>query len=105
MNKIKTSEEVLLETLNDMHEGNLADYLKDNPEELKAYSEPILKWGRDLVDAALKAAKRNAYINKKQFAKIEDFSKEFFVEGRGETYSFSIDPESILNAYPKELIQ
>ena len=82
--EILTSKQVLLNTLNDMHEGNLATYLEDNPEELKIYSEPILKWGQSLVEAALKAA----------------WESWEFEEGC-DTHGVSLKEESIINAYPK----
>ena len=97
MSKILTSEEVLINTLNDMHEGNLADYLSDNPDELKIYSKPILEWGKTLVQAALKAASEKASFLRNHSVSEED--DETIV------YDYEIDKYSILNSYPLENIK
>ena len=92
MSKILTSEEVLINTLNDMHEGNLADYLSDNLDELKIYSKPILEWGKTLVQAALEAASNEVrFCNKDE----PDYDYDNQV----------ISHQSILNSYPLENIK
>ena len=57
-------------------------------EDCKDYSEPILKWGKSIVEAALKAAS------------IEAYCESVGCIGDDDSESFEVNKQSILNAYP-----
>ena len=101
MNKIPTAEEFLKENANDIsyEEGQMfaADVTPDI----------LIQFTKLHVKAALEAAAENAEIEKRTF--LNSGSEEYgsFIENEHDTkkHRFVIYKDSILNAYPENLIQ
>lgn len=86
------AEDVVTDILDACKEGNLIDWLRENPEELANLASYVIKYGKFHVGEALKAAYNNAEL-------------KTYYDPELECPFETIVPESILNAYPLENIK
>lgn len=96
MDKIPTAQEFLLsKSWNTSHA------------EIKLMTLALIEFAQLHSESALKAATKNVYIRKRELreGKTVDISHTFYTDNGKVAHELMVEPSSILNAYPKELIK